>query len=290
MSQEHPGLTDPLDRRQFLARLSATAALLSGHAAVPGEADSETAPPLPAVGAKHGPRILELRLDTAAPLREMVDFYGEILELPVRHESGDRVVITAGATEIIFSAVSGSGAPPFYHFAFNIPENKILDARSWQLKRSSLFLTPHHLRDPAFPDDVRHFRNWNAHSVFFWDPAGNVVEYIARHDLANSARGPFSSRDILYASEIAFVVDDVPATASDLEATFSLAQYRSSSEVFHASGDERGLLLLFKRGREIGDHLRDRPAPAAVFPTRARIQGAASARYQIPDYPYEIAI
>jgi hypothetical protein len=37
-----------------------------------------------------------------------------------------------------------------------------------------------------------------------------------RHDLGNAVPGPFTSRDILYASEIAFVADDVPATAETL--------------------------------------------------------------------------
>ncbi len=141
---------------------------------------------------------------------------------------------------------------------------------------------------------MRHFRRWNAHSVFFWDPAGNVVEYIARHELADppgvSPDRSFSSRDILYASEIAFVVDDVPSAGSALETAFSLRRYRNASEVFHAAGDERGLLLVFARGREIGDRLRDRPAAAAVFRTRARIRAAGPSRYGVAGYPYEITV
>ena len=74
------------------------------------------------------------------------------------------------------------------------------------------------------------FSHWNAHSVFFYDPAGNVVEYIARHDLKNAAPGGFGSADILYASEIAWIVDDVAATASTLKKVVGIDQYRGASE------------------------------------------------------------
>ena len=141
------------------------------------------------------------------------------------------------------------------------------------------------LRDPSMPDDVVAFRNWNAHSVFFWDPAGNLVEHIARHDLDNGAPGPFSSDDILYASEIGIIVDDVDATAAGLKETFALEQYRGGSQAFRAIGDEHGLLLAMKRGRMLGF---GEARPADVFPTEASIRGAAAARYRQKGFPYEI--
>ena len=113
--------------------------------------------------------------------------------------------------------------------AFNIPENKVKAAHDWQAQRGPLMQTPPHMRDRNFPPHVRHFRNWNAHSVFFWDPAGNILEYIGRHTLKNPAPGPFTSDDILYASEIAFVTDDVPTMASAIEQRFDLPQYLQGS-------------------------------------------------------------
>jgi hypothetical protein len=73
-----------------------------------------------------------------------------------------------------------------------------------------------------------------------------------RHDLGNAAPGPFTSLDILYASEIAFVVDDVPATAETLRGVAGVEQYRGGSDQFLALGDERGLLLVMRRGRNLG--------------------------------------
>ena len=279
---------EPLDRRQLLARLTASTLILGAHDANAlggGDPGSEPAP-RPSAQTEEG-RIVALRLLTATPLDEMRAFYGGTLGLPVRTRGEHELVVVTGASEVTFVRVDDSNGAPFYHFAFNIPENKILAARAWQLERGELFITPPQLRDPAFPDDVRHFRSWNAHSVFFWDPAGNVLEYIARHDLGNAAGGGFSQADILYASEIGFVVDDVAAAAAKLQSALALSQYRNAGENFCATGDELGLVLLFKRGRQIGDVLRDRPAAVEVFKTRAEIRSSRAHRFD--GYPYEIA-
>lgn len=207
-------------------------------------------------------RIAALRLQTATPIPEMKAFYADVLELPILRATDEHLAFRAGTTTITFERVDPASEtrPPFYHFAFNIPEDKIVAAHDWQSARTPLFTTPAHMRDPKYPDDVRHFRSWNAHSVFFADPAGNVLEHIARHDLKDDPEPheqdvgdrSFTSRDILYASEIALVSDDVPQTSNDIMSTFDLAPYRPGSEQFQAIGDEHGLLLVFKRGRQLG--------------------------------------
>ena len=274
MAERRPPGTG-LDRRQLLGRLATSAMILGAHDILDATAAlGGTEGGMPAAGGGEQGRIRALRLETATSLEKMRTYYADLLGLPVASEGERELTIAAGASRITFHHAPSAGASPFYHFAFNIPENKILEARAWQLERTELFLTPPNLRDPAYPDDVRHFRSWNAHSVFFWDPAGNVLEFIARHDLANAAAGAFGVDDILYTSEIAFVVDDVPALGHELETRFDLPRYRGS-EVFWAAGDERGLLLVFLRGREIGDPLRGRPAPAAA---RSAITGAGGRR------------
>jgi catechol-2,3-dioxygenase len=45
---------------------------------------------------------------------------------------------------------------------------------------------PERNRAAGFPPEVVDYSHWNAHSIFFLDPAGTVVEYIARHDLKNA--------------------------------------------------------------------------------------------------------
>src|SRR5690606_23910333 len=126
-----------------------------------------------------------LRLHTSTPLHSMRYFYHELLEFPIVDEKATEITFQTGETALTFVKTPAS-KNPFYHLAFNIPENKIRSARDWQLKRTALQPSPEHLIDAAYTDDIRHFKSWNAHSIFFWDPAGNLVEYIARHDLANA--------------------------------------------------------------------------------------------------------
>jgi hypothetical protein len=81
------------------------------------------------------------------------------------------------------------GGPEFdgaYHFAFNIPENQIRSAKEWLMPRTVL------LKDEQGNDYFQH-SGWNSEAVYFKDPAGNILEFIARHDLSNAVDGDFDS-------------------------------------------------------------------------------------------------
>jgi catechol-2,3-dioxygenase len=236
-----------------------------------------------------GPRIQSLELLAAVPLALMKEFYGKSLGLRIVDEQPDRLTIAAGASRLTFMKAGPNDGKPFYHFAFNIPENKILAAQRWQKERTPLLATPARLRDPNYPDDVVDYRHWNAHSVFFFDPAENVVEYIARHDLKNAARGDFTSEDILYVSEIAFVVDDVASTAAELKKVVGVDQYRDWNEQFTALGDEHGLLIVMKRGRVISFDAPEKKA-VTVFRTEASVRGDRRTKYSFPTFPYTISV
>jgi hypothetical protein len=273
-----------VDRRQFLA----AAAFFSAHPVPWSPASVHASAPR-----MNSPLILGLELQTAAPLASMRTFYQATLGLRVLVDTTERLTIDAGATRISFvpspagrSADPADGAP-FYHFAFNIPENKILAAHRWQSQRTPLLPIPARLRDANYPADVVNYSHWNAHSIFFFDPASNVVEYIARHDLRNAAPGEFDSADILYASEIAFVVDEVGEAAAKLKEIASVQQYRGGDDQFTALGDEHGLLLVMKRGRVISFDAEQRKA-VTVFATRASIRAATRRTFAFPAFPYEL--
>lgn len=199
-------------------------------------------------------------------------------------------MVTAGLTQLVFSGSAASPTAPFYHFAFNIPENKIRSAHDWQQQRTPLLPISPTLRDPSMPAGVVDYRHWNAHSIFFFDPAGNVVEYIARHDLRNPGAGPFTPSDILYASEIAFVVDDVMEAAQTVGAAAGVPRYGEPSPMFAALGDEHGLLLVMKRGRVISF---DSPRKTAVdvFPTEVAVRGSRPVTATpLAGYPYQLTL
>jgi hypothetical protein len=219
----------------------------------------------------------------------MKEFYHGSLGLPVLEDKADRLTLAAGLTRLTFVPATPDGGKPFYHFAFNIPENKIGSALRWQQARSAIIPVPENLQDPDYPREVVNYRHWNAHSVFFFDPAENVVEYIARHDLKNSQAGPFDRRDILYASEIAFIVDDVPGVAAKLGEAAGVGLYGRGGEFFTALGNEHGLLLVMKRGRLLS-LASTRKKEAGVFQTAAVIRGTRQTQHSIPHFPYAVTI
>jgi catechol 2,3-dioxygenase-like lactoylglutathione lyase family enzyme len=266
-------------RRRFL---QAAATIVAAHGWGPGTGQlhamsRRTEAPSP---------LAQLDLLTAAPIDAMRQFYGTSLGLPVVR-LGERLEVHAGGSRLVFR-YDPAAAEPFYHFAFNIPENKILLAREWQAARTPLLPIPERLRDARFPPDVVDYRHWNAHSVFFLDPGGNVVEYIARHDLRNARPGAFTPDDILCASEIGLVVDDVPAVARLLSQAVGWTAYRGSSEAFTPLGDEHGLLLVFKRGRILNFQAAGTEKAARVFPTAVTVRAQRTVALRLDGFPYQL--
>src|SRR5262245_58107489 len=218
----------PPSRRDFLHAAAALA--LSTLAA-------SAQPPMPDPSNRG---ILRLRLQTAK-LADLRRFYTQVLEFPIIDESKDLITFRAGATEITFTAADRGD--PFYHVAFNIPENKLAASKKWLAPRTEI------LKRPDGTDEY-HFTSWNAHAIYFLDPAGNILEFIARHNLRNASDGDFSARDILHASEIALVVDDVNAAVKSAHDQLGLDVFAGSrSDQFAAVGDDHRLLIIAKRNR-----------------------------------------
>ena len=151
-------------------------------------------------------KITYLELPTK-DLHAQRDFYSKVLEFPAELNSSG-LVVRAGNTDILFT----QAAPDFdgaYHFAFNIPENQFRAAREWMSNRQTL------LHDQSGKDEFES-ESWNSHSVYFKDAAGNVLEFIARHNLKNAVEGDFDSKQILQVSEIGLASEDVIAFANNL--------------------------------------------------------------------------
>ena len=221
--------------------------------------------------------IAEIQMKSSR-LDELRQFYEEKLQLPVNLET-DKLTVDAGTTRLIFSPPEDAGAEPFYHFAFNIPEDKIEKALQWQKA-----LTPVLLQGGK--KEIIHFSGINAHSVYFNDPAGNIVEYIARHNLKNSAQGDFSPDDILYASEIGLVVDDVTQTERDVKDVLGRNypnEYKPKS--FSAVGDDYARLILVKRDRK---WFPNKKQAAKVHPVQATIHGEKDAKLENNEFDFKV--
>jgi catechol-2,3-dioxygenase len=182
--------------------------------------------------------ITELRLKTA-DLSGQRAFYADTLHLPLVAETADLLTIGAGHTRLIFER---SDTAPRYHFAFNVPENQLEAARQWLKERVSLI--------SLNGKDVFDFASWKAHSVYFYDAAGNVLECIARHRLPNASDRPFDAANLLNISEIGIAAADVRATVGKLMDDLGLPVFDGAgSDSFTALGDDSGLFIVVKQGR-----------------------------------------
>ncbi|GHO57969.1 VOC family protein [Ktedonobacter robiniae] len=207
-------------------------------------------------------------------LRELRSFYIDTFRLPVVEEDEESFTFDAGATRVTFRATEQVDS--VYHFAFTIPRNKFEAAYAWISA----------LTEPLMQNgqDRFLFGSWNNSSVYFYDPAGNNVEFIALHDLENDAPGAFEpARDLLRVSEIGLPVHSVPAEVEVLKRDFAQLAFRESEgPQFAAVGDLDGRLIVVEIGRawyptEVG---------AVVAPVTVRMRGPRQAQQQIEGLPY----
>src|SRR6185369_5003717 len=133
---------ESVTRRRFLGWASASSAFLAAHGLF-----AEEAPQIAQKSDAMEHRILSLELLCAVPLAAMREFYNRMLGLKVVEDLADRLTIAAGATQLTFRLAPAADGQPFYHFAFNIPENKIDSAWRWQKERTALLPIPARLRD-----------------------------------------------------------------------------------------------------------------------------------------------
>lgn len=174
--------------------------------------------------------------------------------------------VEVGETLLCFTPAP-PGERPIYHVAFDVRENKIGKARKWLVERG-VELIP----DRDTGEVTVHFKPWNAHAVYFRDPAGNIIELIARHDLPTGSSGKWDIEDdILWISEVGIVVDSAAGTMVDLERRLGLPVYLNASEGFAPIGDEEGLLIVVEEGRE---WMPDYVDKAQAFPARVVIDAA----------------
>ncbi len=206
---------------------------------------------------------LRLYADNLAALHT---FYGDVLGFPVLNYNHAELRLKVGRSELIFAPGTGT-----YHFAFNIPENQYVEATAWLNARVPLIAGKDGLT--AF-----HFADWQADALYFYDPCGNIVEFIARHTLPNARHTPFSAESLEGISEIGIPVDFVPEYVTQLQAKFGVRPYGSCAETFCAVGDEHGLCIIVQKGRL---WYPDLIKPASAYPFRLQIRGHMEALQNI---------
>jgi catechol-2,3-dioxygenase len=221
-------------------------------------------------------RVLELRLVTNC-LSELRDFYEKTMEFPVLAESSESFTLGAGETRLIFE----QGNAGQYHIAFNITENQFAEAKRWAEAHVSL------VRMPDGEDQI-HWKAWNAHALYFFDPAGNIMEFIARHNLPNASAEPFSSRSIRQVSEVGLPVNHVGQAVEKLRSELGIPVFDAGDgEQFTALGDDDGLFIVVKRGRA---WFPTTNSLADDYPLGLTLQGVMEKRIKFPELPYQIEV
>ncbi|MFD2329413.1 VOC family protein [Cohnella sp. GCM10020058] len=212
-------------------------------------------------------------------LGQLKAFYINELGLPLAKDSDTTFTVGIGRSALTFVQTHGAEAP-FYHFAFDIPRNKIDESIVWL---ESIGIAIH-----VFPDHSNsvYSKSWHSTSVYFHDAGGNIVEFIARHDRGPDVEKPFTGDSLISISEIGLVVSDVNEVKNAMYADYLMNEYKKGHELFAAVGDEDGLFILSAIGRVwLGSD-----KEAQVFKTEVTVEGGQAGVYAIGEYPYKLSV
>ena len=222
-------------------------------------------------------KITELQLQTNC-LKQQQEFYTEVLDLPLVTKSNERFELKVGSSKLIFEN-SKDQSSQTYHFAFNVPEHQFSQAKAWLSSRVPLLSGQNGM-------DEFLFEKWNADACYFHDPAGNICELIARHNLPSKSKTAFSSKNILNISEIGIAVEDVKKIAKSFKKDLDSPTYLDEeSDFFTAIGDENGLLIFVKLERT---WFPDRRLESTAGPLNIVLANEQGVKFQISGPPYAV--
>lgn len=205
-------------------------------------------------------------------------FYRDVLELPLVTEAPTSFTVQAGTSRLTFVETT-EPLPSIYHVAFNIPENQLAAAKAW-LKQRVPLLQNGDSDEWVFPD-------WNAHTVYYLDADGNILEAIARHNLPTTSTQPFTAQSFLSISEIGLATPDVRDFCQQLHSALGVDRWRGNDTNFAAVGDEEGLFIVAINGRPWNGNA----APARPLPTTVVLRGDEESKVVMFDgLPYQILV
>lgn len=186
-------------------------------------------------------KLLHIEIQTN-DISKTIAFYTQTLGFQILENNSTTVSFQIGTSILKFAEDKHFNS--IYHLAFNIPNNKLDEAIEWSKNKVDLI----RIEDQNV---ITRFEAWNANAVYFYDNNGNLLEFIARHDLDNSEVKPFDTKSILSISEIGIVHESPLELGQDLINKHQLNFFskNANSEVFAAIGDDDGLLIIVKPNR-----------------------------------------
>ncbi|WP_339254097.1 glyoxalase [Sporosarcina sp. FSL W8-0480] len=137
-------------------------------------------------------------------IKALKRFYGNVLELDITDSASEQFTVRIGESNLTFKHTD---QPAFYHFAINIPGNQFSMMKYWITDR--ITLNREEGRDEVY------FPSFDADSMYFEDPAGNIVELIGRRK--RDLFGDLTKESFLNISEISMTTPHVVEVGDQLQ-------------------------------------------------------------------------
>lgn len=168
------------------------------------------------------------------------EFYQEILGFHVSTQIASELSVQAGTTSLVFS--KQIRAPNLYHFCFLIPTGSLESAINFLDSRDIVIL-------PFHGEKIVHF--YTGRSVYFFDPDGNIAEFIERPLLNYPQKNSFNINDIICVNEIGNPVSNPLETSHILMTKHGVRPINPETwtDKFCWAGDHEGAIIVVKEGR-----------------------------------------
>lgn len=141
---------------------------------------------------------------------ETVQFYQDTLQFKLVSATENSAIFQIGDSELELIKDQEDNLH-YYHFAFNIHWNLFKEAKNWLSERVEL------LREDG-EDEIDFTGRTQANACYFEDPAGNIVEYIARRVTSpTSNEQEFTPNNVLSISEISLTTNKIEQMAEKLK-------------------------------------------------------------------------
>lgn len=205
-------------------------------------------------------KIKELTLYTSQ-IEAQKKFYEETLGLKILHSHEKEISFKMGRSILKF--IKNSESEP-YHFAINIPSNKVNKALEWLKERVEI--------QKDGENEIIDFPAWNAESIYFYDPDKNILEFISRKNLDYKSTNPFNCKDLFEISEIGIATENFKEKFDMLISDVGVIKFGGGKEVFSALGSETGLFILIDKNKKDWFPTNDK-ALAAEFIVKIELNG-----------------
>ena len=207
-------------------------------------------------------KIKELIINTKN-FEKQLTFYNENLEFELIHKTKTSASFQIG--ESILTFIEKNNATP-YHFAFNIPFNKVNKALNWLKARVTII--------PFENQEIINFVSWKAKAIYFYDTDYNIVEFIGRKAIYYKSEPEFNSKNVINISEVGIGTNNINEIYSQLNAIKSINIFDGNFEKFCAFGNDEGLFIAVDMSKKEWFPTRDQ-----IYPSDFIIKGDYNLEY-----------